>query len=252
MVVQVVLVQVVVVDALVVIVLYWFFSSKFNLPYCRHAVLNKTGAAFMLRTLKYRTRRHFAETIAKENSTTGRTSACAFVEIVSSSQGQWLHSQVFGPRVYSWGPSVRRRVLLGVGGLLAAGCIDEGFRRCLEFWVPCLQKLDDGRSSDLASLFIRVLFSPVCQTCSVKDHANTPHSWGGGFPLMVSWHGQFARWSCSCQLRCHYLWVDKVSHRKDGPRGGEERDAQFSSSAQKSSTCKSATIMQEKNARNTW
>ncbi|CAJ1342297.1 unnamed protein product, partial [Effrenium voratum] len=28
-----------------------------------------------------------------------------------------------------------RSALLGVGGLLAAGCIDEGFRRCLEFWV---------------------------------------------------------------------------------------------------------------------
>ncbi|CAL1167374.1 unnamed protein product [Cladocopium goreaui] len=61
-----------------------------------------------------------------------------------------------------------RRWILGVGGVLAVGCIDEGFRRCLEFWVVV-------------------------------------------FPL----------W-------CHYLWVDKVSHRKDGPKGGDERDAEFS------------------------
>lgn len=61
----------------------------------------------------------------------------------------------------------RRNLALGIGGLLAVGCLDEGFRRCLEFWVVV-------------------------------------------FPL----------W-------CHYLWVDKVSHRKDGPKQ-HERDAEFS------------------------
>lgn len=28
-----------------------------------------------------------------------------------------------------------RRWILGVGGVLAVGCIDEGFHRCLEFWA---------------------------------------------------------------------------------------------------------------------
>ncbi|CAK9087818.1 unnamed protein product [Durusdinium trenchii] len=62
----------------------------------------------------------------------------------------------------------KRRRYLWVLGLLAAGCIDEGFRRCLQFWAVV-------------------------------------------FPL----------W-------CHYLWVDKVSHRKDGAQGLEARDAEFS------------------------
>eukprot|EP00439_Symbiodinium_sp_Y106_P061797 s2444_g9.t1 len=56
----------------------------------------------------------------------------------------------------------------GLGGALALGCLDEGFRRCIEFWVVV-------------------------------------------FPL----------W-------CHYFWVDKVSHPKGGPKGDEQRDAEFS------------------------
>lgn len=90
-------------------------------------------------------------------------------------RSRWIARRYFGEAVAkekvadgSRGLKRIRRWILGVGGVLAVGCIDEGFRRCLEFWVVV-------------------------------------------FPL----------W-------CHYLWVDKVSHRKDGPKGGDERDAEFS------------------------
>jgi len=58
--------------------------------------------------------------------------------------------------------------LYGLAGALLVGCLDEGFRRCIQFWVVV-------------------------------------------FPL----------W-------CHYLWVDKVSHRKSGSKGDAARDAEFS------------------------
>ncbi|CAE7805427.1 unnamed protein product [Symbiodinium microadriaticum] len=61
-----------------------------------------------------------------------------------------------------------RYLAYGLGGALVLGCLDEGFRRCIEFWVVV-------------------------------------------FPL----------W-------CHYFWVDKVSHPKGGPKGDEQRDAEFS------------------------
>ena len=39
-------------------------------------------------------------------------------------------------RIFAWLRGRRgRNLALGIGGLLAVGCLDEGFRRCLEFWV---------------------------------------------------------------------------------------------------------------------
>eukprot|EP00927_Polykrikos_kofoidii_P079483 TRINITY_DN76269_c0_g1_i1.p1 TRINITY_DN76269_c0_g1~~TRINITY_DN76269_c0_g1_i1.p1 ORF type:complete len:599 (-),score=76.21 TRINITY_DN76269_c0_g1_i1:232-2028(-) len=54
-------------------------------------------------------------------------------------------------------------VIVGLG----LGCLDEGFRRCIQFWALVL-------------------------------------------PLYM-----------------HYIWVDKVSHRKDGPNGEDARNAEF-------------------------
>eukprot|EP00929_Paragymnodinium_shiwhaense_P079106 TRINITY_DN41124_c0_g2_i4.p1 TRINITY_DN41124_c0_g2~~TRINITY_DN41124_c0_g2_i4.p1 ORF type:complete len:336 (-),score=48.23 TRINITY_DN41124_c0_g2_i4:615-1622(-) len=64
-------------------------------------------------------------------------------------------------------PKRLRYVFGGVAAAVIVGCIDEGFRRCVQFWVIVLP------------------------------------------------------------IYAHYFWVDLVSHRKDGPRGGAEREVQF-------------------------
>eukprot|EP00438_Fugacium_kawagutii_P020587 Skav222342 [mRNA] locus=scaffold3497:39362:41682:- [translate_table: standard] len=63
-------------------------------------------------------------------------------DAVRAASEAWCHPQIarrhFGDALAKGregSRSLRRRLIFGSGCLLAVGCLDEGFRRCLEFWV---------------------------------------------------------------------------------------------------------------------
>ena len=117
----------------------------------------KMVACYGMMLCKYSDRRHFADaigTIKNEGDMpqwegslgaggagswhfqgTKKFAQKLFAKLVSPGPKEnWPMSATI--RIFAWMRGRRRRNLaLGIGGLLAVGCLDEGFRRCLEFWV---------------------------------------------------------------------------------------------------------------------